>query len=280
MAPRHGGVDAVGRDALDRVGGGLHRGGQELPDRRGRALAARGPRPAAALGGLPTPMRTRRKSFEWRCVGDGAQPVVAGESAARLQPDRPGRQVELVVHDDDGRGIGDAEALRQARARRDRTRSCTWSARPAPPACRPASTTPTRAGTPFSARRVAPWRSASSVDGIGPGVVQAPGEFAPLDSPSPTTSRSAGVPRRSDRAKGAAQGLALSARALGCLPGRLGGLARCPFLALALGALALGGDDAGRLADGDRRLGVDVGGDARQAARCPTPAPAHRWSAR
>ena len=70
--------------------------------------------PWAALGGLPTPMRTRRKSLVCRCDGDGTQPVVARQSPAGLEPHRARRQVELVVHDDDGGRVLDAEARGQA----------------------------------------------------------------------------------------------------------------------------------------------------------------------
>ena len=67
---------------------------------------------------------------------------------------------------------------------------------------RPASvTTAARAWTPFSARSDAPWRWASSSTVSDPALCRLPANSDP-GLPSPTTSRSAGVPRRSDRAKG------------------------------------------------------------------------------
>ena len=265
VAPRHGGVDAVGCDALDRVGGDLHRGGEELPDGPGRALEHVG-RARRGAGRLADTDADTQEVVRVEVVGNGAQAVVTGEAPARLEADRPGREVELVVDDDDGGRVRDSEALRQTRARRDRTRSCRWSARPGPPACPCDVATPTRAGTPFSARRLAPWRSASSVTASDPALCRLPANSV-AGVPEPDDQQVRRGPPALGPGKGAAQGLALSARALGCLPGRLGGLPRCPFLALgALGALALGGDDTGRLADGDRRLGVDLGGDALRAA--------------
>ena len=62
-------------------------------------------------------------------------------------------------------------------------------------------TTAARACTPFSARRDAPWRSASSSTVSDPALCRLPANSDP-GLPSPTTSRSAGVPRCSDRAKG------------------------------------------------------------------------------
>ena len=59
----------------------------------------------------------------------------------------------------------------------------------------------TRAGTPFSARSAAPCRCANSSTVSEPALCRLPAYSSP-GLPNPTTSRSAGVPRCSDRAKG------------------------------------------------------------------------------
>ena len=59
--------------------------------------------PWAALGGLPTPMRTRRKSDECRCDWMERSPLCPARPPPALRRTVPGREVELVVHDHDGR---------------------------------------------------------------------------------------------------------------------------------------------------------------------------------
>ena len=66
-------------------------------------------------------------------VDDAAQPVVAGQAAAGLDPHDRRRQVELVVDDDQLRRVLDAVAAHQRPHRLARSRSCTSAGRRAPP---------------------------------------------------------------------------------------------------------------------------------------------------
>ena len=104
------------------------------------------------------------------------------------------------------------------------------------------------------------------LDGVGPRIVQAPGELGSrvAQTDDQQVSRSAPALRPG---KGAAQGLALFGRGFRCLrlATGLGAFFGRAFLAL---ALALGGnlfldDDPWRLADGDGSLRLDFGRDAR-----------------
>ena len=213
--------------------------------------------PCAALGGLPTPMRTRTKSDECRCDWIERSPLCP---ASRRPPSahRPRLEVELVVHDDDGGRIGDAEALGQggtatpdsfmyvvgtARAtrrppitavrrapRRPSRRAATHrGVAPAAPRCRSRRC----AGSRRTPRRGCPIRRPAGP----PACPGAPTGRRAGAGPSPLRPRYPQPPR--------------SAR---WRPLR-------PLLALALGGLFFHRDPR-RLADRDRRLGVDLGRDA------------------
>src|SRR5581483_8700314 len=103
----HGRRHPGGGDQLDGVGRLLH-GHVEL--------VALGARRAAQhmVGTLPAPGRLADADPHAQEVGrvqvlaDGLEPVVPGQAAALFHLDAAERQVELVVHDDDVRGVGDA----------------------------------------------------------------------------------------------------------------------------------------------------------------------------
>ncbi len=94
---------------------------------------------------------------------------------------------------------------------------------------------------------------------IGPRIVQAAGVFRSRVSQPDNQQVGRGAPALRP-GEGAAQGLALFARGLGCLPCRLGrGLSLGPLLAFALGLLVC--DHPRRLPNDDRRISVDIGRD-------------------
>jgi hypothetical protein len=203
----HGGVDPVAGDALDRVG-------RRLDDTSSSARtalgddSARGSAPCGRWAACPrrcAPGRSR--SCGGATAGSAAR--CGRPTPAHLDPHRARCQVELVVHDDDGGRIVDPEPLGQTA--HGQSRLVHVGGRDGQRHLRlPEVTERARACTPFSARSEAPCLWPQKLDGIGAHVVQRPANSAP-GFPSPTTSRSAAVPRRSDRGKDAAQGLALVA---------------------------------------------------------------------
>ena len=112
MAPQHGGVDAVGRDALHGVRRRLHcdlelvaHGPGRAPQHvRGALVRARG---------LADPDADPEEVLRVQMRGDGAQAVVPGQAAPGLEAHRAGGQVQLVVHDDDVGRLVDPEPPRQ-----------------------------------------------------------------------------------------------------------------------------------------------------------------------
>ena len=195
--------------------------------------------PWAALGRLAHadahPEEVRRVQVRLH----GAQPVVPGQAAPRLEPHRARRQVELVVHDHDGGRLVDPEPRGQRAHGRPRTRSCRSSGRPAPPAGR-ASVTTRRPGLHAL---LGPQRRAvalgQQLDRVGPGVVQAPGELR-SGVAQPDDQQVRRCPPALGPGEGAAQGLALFAAGLGRRARRTRRrLGLGTFLALALARLLL-----------------------------------------
>ena len=119
----HGGVDAVGDDALDRVGrlfdGDVHRLALALGDARQHVVGA-----ALLRRRLADTDPHAHELVGVQVLFDRAQAVVAGEAAADLHPQHGRREVELVVHDHDLIGL-DAEPAQQARRPLHPSRSCT-----------------------------------------------------------------------------------------------------------------------------------------------------------
>ena len=157
--------------------------------------------PWSALGRLADADAHPEEVLRVQVRRDGAQSVVPRQPAPRLEPHRAGGQVQLVVHDDDVGRVVDPEAPGQRRARPRPNRSCTSSGRRGPRAGRRSWRSPhapARPSPPAVMRRAAAARSSTASD---PALCRLPAYSVP-GLPSPTTSRSAGVPRRSDRAKG------------------------------------------------------------------------------
>jgi hypothetical protein len=105
----HGGIEPVGQDGLDGVGG-LLLGDVELdPLRLAHA-------PQHVVGPLLPPRRLADADADAGEVGgvqvrlDRLEPVVACETAAELELDASEREVELVVHHDQAVGVVDAVA--------------------------------------------------------------------------------------------------------------------------------------------------------------------------
>ena len=213
--------------------------------------------PCAALGGLPTPMRTRRKSDECRCDCRERSPLWPARPPPALSRTVPGGRSSSSCTTTIDAGSSIAEPPGQRRARRGRTRSCRSSGRPGA-TCRSPSDQATRACRPFSALRARRPRG-QQLDGVGrrrcAGSRRTRSRVAQPDDQQ--VGRGAPALRPGE---GAAQGLALFGAASAASP-RLAAAASPPRLRLALGRLLLD-DDARRLADGDGRLGVDVGRDA------------------
>ena len=174
----------------------------------------------------------------------------------------PGRQVELVVHDDDGGRVLDPEARGQAAhgetglvhvGRRDGERH--------PVAGHGGHGHPR--GHAFLGPQRHPMALGQQVHRVRPRVVQAAVELGARVAQPDDQQVGRGAPALGP-GEGFAQGLALFGRGLGGLAASacLGGGALAGH-GLALGALAflLGRHDPRRLADGDGGLGVDVGGD-------------------
>ena len=200
VAPRHGGVHSVSRQALDRVGRRLDGACQRFPDRLRAAGAGRATLPAPRSGGLPTPMRTRRKSGECRCAWTDRSPLWPARPPPDLRRTVPAAGRARRARSRCSRGRRSRTAW-PGRARPGRTRSCRWSGRRGPRGGRRWSrrrTGPPRPSPPATPRRAA---RASSSTVSDPALCRLPANSAP-GLPSPTTSRSAGVPRRSVRAKG------------------------------------------------------------------------------
>ena len=223
--------------------------------------------PGAARGRRRVPSRPvcRRRcgpgtnASSCRCACDRAQPVVAGEPAAGLHPELRGGQVELVV-DDDEPLRGDAVAADEARTASTRiVHPLVWGRR-ARPRRSPMRTSSARARS-FPGGGGRRGDAASSSTTSAPTLWRVRAYSAP-GLPSPTTSRSAGVPvPRRRRAPPPQHGL-LPAALVGRVAGRGASppsSAPSPFGGLALGGLGglLLGDDAGRDDLSDERVGLD-----------------------
>ena len=166
--------------------------------------------------------------------GDAAQPVVAGQPAADLDPHRARRQVELVVDDHDPARDRRCRSGGRARRRPGRSRSCTSSGNASTHALRRRCATRRRGrcrGRPSARDSCA---AASSPTTSSPTLWRVRAYSLP-GLPSPTTSQSNGVEPRDVRLSGdvritrggvAAVGRSLGVVALGLLLGgrRVGGL--------------------------------------------------------
>ena len=170
---------------------------------------ARGPLWAGGAG-RATPPAMRSEACPPRCA-PGGSPMSGGATAptgdrcarpGRLPPS--GARCPVAGRVRRGRPLDEGSSIpkRMARERTDDPESFMYVVGTARATRRPASvTTAARAPTPFSARSDAPWRSANSSTVSDPALCRLPANSDP-GLPSPTTSRSAGVPRCSDRAKG------------------------------------------------------------------------------
>ena len=95
----HRRVDAVGDDQLDGVGGLLHGDVEQLALRFAGRRDSTWSAPRSFDGGLPTPMRTRRKSCVPRCWVMLRSPLCPASPPPALTRSDRRRQVELVVDD-------------------------------------------------------------------------------------------------------------------------------------------------------------------------------------
>ena len=143
------------------------------------------------------PMRTRAKSVVCRWAWIDLRPLCPARPPPTLTWTRPGGRSSSSWTTTSWLEIVDAEAAHQRAARPRPSRSCRWWGRRAPPGVPPMRTSadrgPLALGRPGAAR---PWRAASSATTSAPTLWRVPANSSP-GLPSPTTSRSAGVPRRS-----------------------------------------------------------------------------------
>ena len=275
------GVAVAGTDAIGQVG----RSGTTAwrrPCRRRRCVRRRPPQsaprwpssrtglggrrrtcdaPFAALGGFPTPMRTRRKSDEWRCDCTERRPLCPARPPPAFRRTVPGGRSSSswTITMEEGSAI--PQPRRQGAHRRPgvvHVGGRCGERHPAPadrhhrgPGV-DALLDPQRCAVPLG----------QQLDRVHSRIVQAPGELR-SGVAQPDDEQVRRCPPVLRPGKGAAQGLALFAARLGrhvfTRLGAGGGLG--PLLRFALGGLLLD-RDPWRLADGDCCLGVDVGRDA------------------
>ena len=192
-------------------------------DRLGRPAAARATRPGPRSAACP-----RRRAPGGSRTSAGAtemerSPLCPASPPPALRRTVPGRQVELVVHDHDGRRVGRSRtawpAPRTADARLVHVGGRDGQGHPVATQRGHAGS---RARTPFSARSDAPWRCASSSTASDPALCRLPANSAAGVAQPDDQQVRRGAPALGP-GEGAAQGLALFARGLGCLPARLGG---------------------------------------------------------
>ena len=196
VEPRHGGVDALGQDHSTASAASST---STRPAARGRASTGgcstwSAPR-SLPPGGLPMPIRTRAKSSVWRWALIDRSPLWPARPPPTLTWMRPGGEVELVVDDHQPRQVLDAEAAHQRGDRPARVVHVGLREGQRQPRAARSRTSATRArvlATPSAARRGG---SASSSTTSAPTLWRVPAYSAP-GLPRPTTSRSAGVPRR------------------------------------------------------------------------------------
>ena len=200
VAPQHGGVHAVGGDALDGVRRRLDRAARSSRTALGGRLAGRGTRPGRRSGACPP-----------RCAPAGS-PLNGGATATErspLCPARPppafrrtvpgGRSSSSWTITMEG-GLVDPEPRGQGRT--DDPESFMYVVGTARATRRPAQGHDRRTGLDAL---LGPQRRAVALgqqfDRVGPGVVQAPGEFRPGVA-QPDDEQVRRRPRCSDRAKG------------------------------------------------------------------------------
>ena len=177
------------------------------PRRRRRAArgppwaggSGRAPPLARALGGLPTPMRTRTKSVVCRCDCRERSPLWPASPPPALTRTVPGGRSSssCTTTMEDGSAMPNRWP---GHARPAPIRSCRWSEWPAPPSYRRGRRRRRGACSPFSALSDAPARVASRSTVSAPTLCSVPANSLP-GLPNPTTSRSAEAPRRSERGK-------------------------------------------------------------------------------